>query len=272
MGRTATFAMLSPSPDRWSPLAAHLEPEPTIKGPPVFSIEVRDFAIVTYSVPAERIETRLPEPYELDVYRDAGGERRAFVSTTCFCNHRFRLAGIGLPRHTFNESTYRTYVTHRGRRGVYFFGRYLGTDLAWASQRALARATYRGDFEIDIERAPRSYNRFSCAVNSAAGDTMFELQALDEPGAQPPFLSSEELVEFLTYRLHGFFTTSFGMQGYMPVEHPHMRPVAGKISSARLDLWTQLGVLNAKEHQDPYSVLVVSDVPFKLFAPRPLGD
>ncbi|MFN2588782.1 MAG: DUF2071 domain-containing protein [Actinomycetota bacterium] len=230
---------------------------------------VTNFAIVTYAVPAERVRIHLPDAYELDTFDGAHGIT-AFVSTTCFCNRDFRLAGVGYPRHTFNESTYRTYATHKERRGIYFFGRYLGTRRAWLSQRPIARHTYNADFDVSAENVNERYPSYRCSVQSRAGDTSFSLEASRSPEAQHPFASGDELAQFLTYRLHGFYTDVMGAQGHMPVSHPRMSPLAGKLSDAdaRFDLWDDLGIVRAEEVKEPYSVLVVPEVPFKLFGPR----
>ncbi|MFN2525820.1 MAG: DUF2071 domain-containing protein [Actinomycetota bacterium] len=237
-----------------------------MKGPRVFSIEVTDFAIVTYAVPAERVWAHLPKPYELDTFEGPKGTI-AFVSTTCFCNRDFRPT-INYPRHTFNESTYRTYVTHKGRKGIYFFGRYLSTTRAWVSQRPIARHTYRAAFDVSITNTVEGYASYLCKVVSDVGDTSFSLQAMQDPEGKHPFTSGEELAQFLTYRLHGFYTDVIGAQGHMPVSHPRMNPFAGELSDARFDLWDKLEILRPEEARDPYSVLVVPAVPFKLFAPR----
>ena len=56
-----------------------------MREPPMFSIDVRDFAIVTYTVPVERVEPHLPTPYELNTYDGASvlvhsSRRQAFVT------------------------------------------------------------------------------------------------------------------------------------------------------------------------------------------------
>ena len=240
-----------------------------MRGPPMFSIDVTNFALITHAVPAERVRAHLPSGYELETF---GGEQgsRALVTATCFCNHDFRLAGIGVPRHTFNESTYRTYVTHKGRKGVYFFGRYLGTRLARASQRIVARDTHLAGFEVRTDARTSGYRSYICRASSPAGETSFELQAEDEPQATELFASGAEHTRSLTYRLHGFFTTSLGTQGHMPVGHPPMDAFAGRLRTGRFDLWTNLEILKEEEAAHPHSVLVVKQVPFRLYPPRPL--
>jgi uncharacterized protein YqjF (DUF2071 family) len=239
------------------------------QGPPVFSIEVQNFVLVTYKVPAERVRTHLPSPYDLETFETPTGPV-AFVSTTCFCNRDFRPVALNAPKHTFNESTYRTYVQHKGRRGVYFFGRYLGTRTAWLPQRTLARDTYSADFDIEIDRSDKGYDSYRCEAASSEGITRFVIEAKATPRAKAPFDSADALTDFITYRLHGFYTTSTGLEGYMPVAHPHMFPVAGRLLEGRFDLWNNLGILEDEEVARPYSVLVTPEVRFKLFCPRPL--
>ena len=232
---------------------------------PTFSVDVGNFALVNYRVAAERVLRHLPEAYELQVF-----DGDCFVTATCFCNGGFRPRFLPLPRLTFDESTFRTYVTHKGRVGVYFLGRYLSRLGATVPQRVIARDTYDADFTVATERTDEGYRAYSCHATSQAGEVSVALTATDRPVAIDPFESGEQLAQFFTYRLHGFFTASLGFQGHMPVAHPRMSPWAGELSGARLDLFEELGILSADEAQAPHSVLVEPGVPFTLYAPRPL--
>lgn len=240
-----------------------------MKWPPIFRVDVTNFVVITYSVPADRVMAHLPEHYELDTYEGLGGPR-AFVSTTSFCNTDFRAALLPYPRHTFNESTYRTYVTKHGDKGIYFFGRYLGTKASWAFQRPIARHTYKGDFQLAIENQEGTFPTYECNVTSSEGDTRFSVRASRRPQAKHPFESSYEFTQFLTYRLHGFYTNTGGFQGHMPVEHPRMDPVEGELLAGKFDLWNRLGIVHPDEIPIPHSVLVTKTVPFTLYASRPV--
>lgn len=240
-----------------------------MKGPPIFDLEVRNFALVTYDVPAERVARHLPDAYELETFGGPDGTR-AFVTTTCFCNLDFRTALLPYPRHTFNESTYRTYVTRRGSKGVYFFGRYLGTPVAWSSQRLMARDTYAADFEVDVKGSSEGFESYRCKAASTSGDTHLSLRAGDPPQPRGPFNSGEEHAQFLTYRLNGYYTSSAGIQAHMPVEHPRMDALEGSLDSGRADLWSNLEIVSTDEVNEPFSVLVVPGVTFRLYAPRPI--
>lgn len=232
---------------------------------PTFSVDVGNFALLNYRVPAERVRQHLPPSYDLQTF-----DGDCFVTVTCFSNGGFRLWMVPAPRLTFDESTFRTYVTHKGRVGVYFFGRYLSRAAATVPQRAIARDTYDADFTVATESTDQGYRAYSCHARSDAGETSFALTATERPRALDPFVTGEDLAQFFTYRLHGFFTTSLRFQGHMPVGHRRMDPWAGELSTARLDLFEELGILEQDEAQRPHSVLVEPGVRFTLYAPRPL--
>lgn len=235
------------------------------------SVTVQDLALITHAVPAGRVRPHLPSPYELETFPERGGQEMCFVSATCFCNHNFRWSALPCPRHTFNESTYRTYVKHKGGQGVYFLGRYLGTPLATTAQRTLARDTFLGNFEVGTERSEAGYTSYGCRISSERGNTSFRFEAGDAPAARPPFASGYELSQFLTYRLEGYFTSTLGAEGHMPVRHRRMDPYEGNnLVEGRFDLWDELGIVPAEEAGDPFSILVVPEVHFKLQPPRPL--
>ena len=234
------------------------------------SVEVRNFALVTYAVPADRVSTHLPEPYLLETVLDGEGAERCLVSATSFCNRDFRSSALPYPRLTFDESTFRTYVTHRDRRGVYFIRRFLSKTLAFLPQRLFEMKAALGDFDVDSEVEPAGYDRYSFAVRSRDVTNGFVIRAHEEPAPRYPFETGEELVDHITYRLHGFFTSSIGRQGHMPVSHRRMTPWSGELVSARFDTWSELGILEPDEVSNPYSVLVEPIVNFRLHPPRPL--
>lgn len=234
-----------------------------------FSIEITEFALVTHRVPAARVRRHLPARYVLQTFPYEGTEF-CFVTTTCFCNGDFRPTATRWPRHTFNETTYRTYVVDKGRLGVYFFGRYLGSRTAYGMQRAVARDTWHGDFEVRIERAAAGYASYVCRVASDHGDTAFSLEATDPPPALAPWPTGWDHEQFLTFRPEGFFTSSLGFQAHSPVEHERLQAWGGRLHGGRFDLWASLGIVPEDEAESPYSILVTPGTRFILHAPRPV--
>jgi uncharacterized protein YqjF (DUF2071 family) len=232
-------------------------------------IDVENFALVTHRVPADRVRRHLPEAYDLETFED-GTEEYCFVSATCFCNRNFHFNMLPRPRYTFNESTYRTYISFKGTRAVYFFGRYLGTPLALMTQRALNRDVFKAEFDLSIERGPRGYVSYVCNASSAQGETSFSLEATAQPPEKPPWTSGEEHGQYLTYRLDGHFTSSIGLQAHSPVSHQRMRPFSGKLHEGRFELWEQLEIVPREEANNPYSILVAPGTHFTLYLPRPV--
>jgi uncharacterized protein YqjF (DUF2071 family) len=233
------------------------------------SVEVRNFALVTHAVPADRVRPHLPSSYTLETFVEEG-EERCLVSATCFCNHGFRWSATPYPKLTFDESTYRTYVTHRGRRGVYFLRRFLSRPLAFGPQRLFEANAALAHFEVETRVDESGYHAYVHRVQSGATHNHFSIKAVDDPSAIPPFDDGEEMAQHITYRLHGFFTASAGFQGHMPVSHRRMTPWAGELLSARFDTWTELGILEEHELTEAHSVLVEPLVQFRLHPPRPL--
>lgn len=233
-----------------------------------FAIDVENFALVTHRVPAARVRHHLPHIYELETFEDGTGEY-CFVSATCFCNRNFHVNVLPRPLHTFNETTYRTYVSFKGRSGVYFFGRYLGTPLALIPQRVLNRDVFQAKFDLSVERDSQGYVSYVCNASSSQGDTFFSLEATDEPPQKTPWASGEEHGQYLTYRLDGYFTSSIGFQAHSPVTHKRMRPFSGTLHEGRFELWDQLGIVPLEEANNPYSILVAPGTHFTLYPPRP---
>ncbi|HEY7875001.1 MAG TPA: DUF2071 domain-containing protein, partial [Actinomycetota bacterium] len=234
------------------------------------SIEVEDFALLTYRVPAERVREHLPEVYTLQTH-EHDGEELCFVTTTCFRNRDFRPTATSVPRHTFYESTYRTYVDFGGLHGVYFLGRYLETAPAYLAQRAIARDTFKADFDVRIDKDENGYRRFECHATGPSGETSFSVTATDEPAAKEPWTSGEEHAQFLTFRPIGCFTSSVGLQMRGRVDHARMHPWEGRLNGTpKLELWEKLGILSRREATEPYSVLITEGTRFFLYPPVPV--
>jgi uncharacterized protein YqjF (DUF2071 family) len=233
------------------------------------SIEVKDFALVTYRVPADRVREHLPDIYSLETH-DAGGVESCFITTTCFLNGDFRPTATSFPRHTFFESTYRTYVDYRGLHAVYFMGRYLQTWPSFLMQRPIARDTYRADFDVTIDRDEMGYRSYRCRATGAAGDTEFALTATAQPVAKPPWPTGDDHAQFLTFRPIGCFTSSVGTQMRGRVDHARLNPWGGRVTAApKLDFWERRGILSREEAAEPYSVLVDSGTRFFLYPTVP---
>ncbi|MFP5351404.1 MAG: DUF2071 domain-containing protein [Actinomycetota bacterium] len=230
-------------------------------------VDVQNFALVTHAVPAERVRRILPARFELETFTSEDGRELALISSSVFCNRQLHWSPARYPAHDFDQCTFRTYVTWRGRRGAYFFGTYVGTRLSYVAQKLVAAGTRLADFDVDIQGGTHGYPVFDVRVVAGDQQLMLQLEARDRPTARHPFVSGNEHAQFITYRLHGFARSPFG-ETYGPIEHRHMDPWSGRLLQGRFDLWEQLGILEPEEAEDVFSVLVEPSVRFTLHVPR----
>lgn len=236
-------------------------------------VDVENFALVTHAVPAERLRRLVPDRFQLETFTSRSGEEMGLISASSFCNRQIHWSSARYPAHDFDQSTFRTYVTHRGRRGAFFFATYVSTRLSFMGQVIVAAHTKLAEFEVDIQKDEAgAYRSYSSRARTDSEELRFELQARGAPEAKHPFRSGTEHAQFITYRLHGYARPLVGGVTYGPIEHRHMDPWGGQLIRGRFDLWERLGLLPRDEWDAPFSVLVEPSVRFTLHPPRPAGS
>jgi hypothetical protein len=235
------------------------------------AVDVRDFALVTYLVPAERIRPHLPAGVRLQGFRDDDGRDQGFVTASCFRNHRLRWAGGPSPGMTLYQSTYRTYVRVGRDVGAFFFSSYVETVAGtWAQKLGLAD-TRRARFTVAITRGPRGgYPAYRAEMRADDGTAVLDVVATDEPAAVTPFGSPQEHVRFVTHRLHGYSRSLLGVPVEAQVEHPEMPAFGGRLVEGRFPSLERLRLVDRDGQARPHSVLVSPGVRFELLAPVPL--
>lgn len=233
-------------------------------------VDLQNFVMVNHAVPAERVRAQLPDKLALETFEGQDGRETCFVTTTCFCNRELRWRLTKRPTHTFNQITFRTYVTYGEARGLYFFGTFCDTIASFVWQGAMATGTKLAKFEYDMEKDGRGYRRYSCTARSGAEEVSWLAEAIDEPAAIPPFATADEHVQYIGYRLHGFSRNPFGFYTHGRVDHRKLRPFSGRLLEGRFDFWTRLGVIDPGEYLSPASVLIEPHILFTLMPPRPV--
>lgn len=241
-------------------------------------VEVRDFLLVTYAVPVERLHGQLHGDLHPDLHpetvTDAQGRQRALVSATCFRNDRLRWAGGPGPTHDFHQSTFRSYVVHRRRgAGALFLASATSTVPSTIGQRLGLRDTRRGRFTVHTERTgDAGYARYAATIEQPVGVDELVAVATEPARAVPPFRSGREHVRFLTHRLHGYAVSLPGVWVDAPVLHREMAAFQGQLVRARLPSLDRLGLVGEAEWSRPFSVLVAPGATFDLLPPVPLSD
>lgn len=233
-------------------------------------VDLENFILINHAVPAARVRPQLPDKVALETFEGADGAETCFVTTACFCNRDLRWRLTRRPTHTFNQVTFRTYVTYGEARGLYFFGTYCDTISSWLWQGAMATGTKMASFELDTTKDGRGYHRYACTARSGAEEVSWLAEATDQPAVIHPFATPDEHVQFIGYRLHGFSRNPFGFYTHGRVDHRRLRPFGGRLLQGRFDLWTRLGILDPSEFLSPASVLVEPHIRFTLMPPRPV--
>lgn len=241
------------------------------RGAATFTVTLRDFLLVTYAVPAERVRPHVPEGLPLDMLPAAGGERLAFLQTTCFFNDNFHWTPVPGPGLSYYQSTYRILTRRNGRRGGFFLRTCLETVPAHIAQRAIAREVDHARFTVHIEGNPLagSYAVYTMRAVGERGQTALDARGLPAPPPLPaPFTRWDDMTFFLTQREEGYYAASMGGVGLLPVEHKRMEPVPAELVAARLTLWTDLGLLAPEDLLHPIAVLIQPSIVFTSFPPR----
>ncbi len=233
-------------------------------------VDVDNFVLVTHAVPASRLRAHVPDYFHLETFTSESGEEMCLISVTSFCNRQLHWSAARHPAHDFDQMNFRTYVSHKGRRGSYFFGTYVSTRLSFLGQSAVAANSYLASFQVDVNGGPTGYPAYSTVAATSHGEGSFVIEATNHPEAVHPFETGDEHAQFITYRLHGFARNPLGFQTYGPVEHRRMSPWSGTLLSGRFDFWERLEILQPEEVVPAYSVLVEPSVRFTLHPPRPL--
>lgn len=182
---------------------------------PFATAEWRDVCIVTYSVPPELLESRVPEGLELETR-----EGMAFVSLVGFDFDETRVWGVGWPGfRRFPEVNLRFYVRRGDRRGVVFVREFVPQPfVAW-----MAGVLYHEPYEATpIEsHVDEQGERRSVRFEWSHGGGMHSLAVETESSPVEPEADGED-VRFND--LHwGFGTNREGRTVCYEVRHPQWR-------------------------------------------------
>lgn len=233
-------------------------------------VDLENFLMINHAVPAARVRARLPDRLALETFEAEDGQETTLVTTTCFCNRDLRWRLTRRPTHTFNQITFRTYVTLGDARGLYFFGTYVDTRSSALFQGALATGTKLARFDFDAPKVAGRYPRYACTAWHGDEVVSFVAEATGEPEAPRPFTSADAYVQWIGFRLHGFSRNPFGFYTHGRVDHRRLRPFAGSLLQGRFDFWERLGILVPEDFLAPQSVLVEPHIKFTLLPPRPV--
>ncbi len=182
----------------------------------VLRVELRDFLVVTWGLPARLVRPHLPAGLEPDLWRDASGSW-ALVSAVCFRNEGMRPAWLPLGGLGFSQVNLRTYVRPAGGggAGAFFLGMYFSSAAARGLQGLFSGVATRAEIEWGGGQVERE------VLVRHEGQLAFRLRVSRGRAADPP--PAAELGTFITERPVGWFPRTGGGWGSIRVEHPPVR-------------------------------------------------
>jgi hypothetical protein len=236
---------------------------------------LRPVLLVTWAVPAERVQARLPAPLVLDTACGPDGAPLAFLSAAAVLNVNAHPRLLPAARTTCAQVNFRTYVQAPGgsmTTGVYFFGNYVSARAAWfvpwLFSPNIRYAPGRMEGRVPSDADPAESWQVSVEMRGPFGPVVFDATGPCTPPTEAFYWADATTGHyFLTQRLLGYFADRWGGTGYVPVDHQEMAPWAGALRRVTCAPWEHWGLLRAEEIAQPLAVLVQPAVLFRAYFP-----
>jgi hypothetical protein len=243
---------------------------------------IRDLLFINYTVDPDRLRPLVPENLDLDVIAGAEGKRLALVSAVSFHVKDVRSSLLPLPRLSFDQINYRTYVNAGEGAGVYFFDMRVNSRLVTTTTSFLRLPIRHEDIEIITAPAPdlagasgvdeadsvSPPHTLRCAVTSSGPQA---LAADIRVGMKQESVGPNDQAVtpgFITERPVGYIVAGDSLYK-IEVDHPPMEAFASHVESLRAPAFVSLGLLNLDETMRPHSVLYVRESLMNANVPSP---
>jgi uncharacterized protein YqjF (DUF2071 family) len=241
--------------------------------------EWRKLIMAQYEVAPEVLVPHVPPGLELDLYRDADGQQRCYVSLVGFLFDRVRLLGVPVPFHTrFEEVNLRFYVRrpmpdtspagghvieHGYRRGVVFLSEIVPKPAITLIARGLygeAYSTAATSHEWQIVPAAQMLQV------GYAWEHRGEWQSMRvDASAAAQTIAAGSLEEFITEHYWGYTRRRGGGTAEYGVEHPQWASYGVRAAEIRCDFGALYGEAFAElTSREPDHVLLAEGSPIKI--------
>jgi hypothetical protein len=249
------------------------------KGAATITGTLRDYLVVTWAVPADKVRSQVPAELSLDVLPNASGELSAFLQVVCFYGenvHWSPLQNDPLAQ-SYHQVTYRILTRHQNKRGVFNLRSYFSTEEVRNAQRVVAREVDYARFFVHINGDPArdTYSSYNLRAVGDRGQTSVEVSFAEgeEADASPvpaPFARFEDMVQFLTQREENYFAASTPKTGIglIPSAHEPFKPRTGLLKAARASLFTDSRLLTPEDLLQPTAVLLQPSFTLTSYPPR----
>lgn len=232
---------------------------------------LRDFSIITYAVPMERLTRHIPPQFVPEQIETSAGPR-GLVSAVPFRDTDFRFSSLPMPGLSFGQTNYRAYVRDRetGARAVWFFGTALDSATVLVPRHIWKLPWHRARIRFDttLDTARRRYTAYRMHAVGRWGAADLRLDDTGEPvGALEGFPNAETTLVVLTHPLRGVFERRDGAIGTYSVWHDRLSPTIGICRDARFSVFDALGLVPFAEQSTPHSVLIQPETAFTIYLP-----
>ncbi|MGE0597842.1 MAG: DUF2071 domain-containing protein [Dehalococcoidia bacterium] len=242
--------------------------------PGLFDVDsgLQHFAIVTYAIPAERLRPLVHRRFDLETIEGPDGSPQALISMVPFMDKDFHSAWLNYPQLTFGQTNYRAYVIDRytGDRVAWFFGTTLDSWSVAIPNRLWKLPWYRAHstFDCEYDESAGRYSHYRLSTQSDWAPVTLELEDTGEPPTElRGFDSLEAARVILTHPFIGAFYRRDRRLGSYSVWHAPLELTVGRVKSAKIGLFEDLGLLTADEALQPHSVLIQPITQFTIYLP-----
>ena len=228
------------------------------------------FAIITYTLEPDRLQSHLPARFEPVCVRLADGTVKALLGVVPFRDTDFRSSRFPRMRFAFGQTNYRAYVLDRetGTLGVWFFGTTLASATVFIPRYLWKLPWHPGRMRFSCAWEDGRYTRYAMQTQSAWAAVELELEDTGQPITHlDGFPDLETGMVILTHPLAGFYYRRDGVLGSYHIWHDRLTPTQGQCIQARFDLLDRLDLVPFAAQQQPHSVLVQPRTEFTIYLP-----
>ncbi len=232
---------------------------------------LKNFAIITYAVPASRFKGVFPDRFELDKIV-LGGQTMGLISVVPFIDVDFTSAVFPFPNFTMGQTNYRIYIIDKEtkERCVWFLGTTLDSWTLAVPRFLWNLPWYAGKvcFDCRFNESSGLYEKYKMETKSNWAEASVELeQSPEDTLSFPGFPDTESALVYLTHPLAGFYYRRDRKLGTYRVWHKALEVKPATLKTASFKLLVELDIVNESEQQNPYSVLIEPLNEFTIYLP-----
>lgn len=227
------------------------------------------FALINYSLPAERLRRYIHPDFEI-VTRNIEGQQMALMSAVPFVDKDFCFTNLQiLGKHRFGQINFRVYVLHpNGHHCVWFLGTVLGSLTYIIPRKVWKMPWHHGKFDINAEFYEGKYRNYQINVRSSWATTRICLEDTGIPmNLEPGFTNMDEMKLIMTQPIEGYYFKTNKKLGNYRIWHDELIMTSAKPKDLYFQVFEDLELLTKEEMQSPHSVWMTPETYFKVELP-----